>query len=508
MQGVAGWFLDIPDADEYTGSSPLAYWRHLLAKYGNVGWDCQEPSGSVANATNKALGLGRDVALNTYADYVAGANWSNPSGELARHAAGSVETLQQDDILAPGKTYQATVVISNRNAGSVTITDGGAAIAVNGTTLRTITSTGEDFIITPTPDFDGDIDVAITLVQQTNILADTDYPGAELLVDGDMEAINTSAWTAVQNAILSKETTNPHGGTRLLRVTVDDLANPQAKQSITIAGRRYRIIGYARSDGSVAPRARSGSAVLFTGTTSTDWQPIDKEFISASTNNLNFQTVSGVATKYTEWDDASVTEVNPLNGDHTGVTVGQPIGPGPLLAGSYDNIDDYTNLLSAELNSMLTPNTSGQVEIYAQVSGVGVWTDNNLLVLLNLEADVNNYFRMSKNTSNELQWDVMADGTLESVVLAVTPLTPFLMTLKWNVPGVGMRAFYNGALTGSAHAIAGTFVGNLTTAVIGALNTTPTNVWDGLAALVSDYRAEASDAETKRLAQLLKVYNG
>jgi len=136
------------------------------------------------------------------------------------------------------------------------------------------------------------------------------------------------------------------------------------------------------------------------------------------------------------------------------------------------------------------------------VSGAGVWSDNTLRVLLNWQADANNYMRLSKNTSNELQWDYMAGGTLESVVLATTPTEWFAMWITINAAG-NMTAYYNGVITGSAQAIAGTWVGNLasTTTTIGALNTTPASGWDGLLSLVPGYNVEDTGASILQAAQ-------
>ncbi len=137
----------------------------------NLVGNLDELTGSVAFMRNTALALGRNVATLTYAAYVAGANWANPSGQIARHTAGAVATLQQDGIIAAGKTWEYVVVMSNRTAGSVTITGGDAPVSSNGTTTVTITATGADVIITPSNDFDGDLDLAQGTVKQTNIAA-------------------------------------------------------------------------------------------------------------------------------------------------------------------------------------------------------------------------------------------------------------------------------------------------------------------------------------------------
>ena len=151
-------------------------------------WDLQDLYGAVALADHSDLPLGRDVATLTYAAYVAGANWANPSGELARHTAGSTATIQQDDIIAAGKTWQYPVVMSNRTAGSVSITGGDVSVNSNGTTIVTITATGADVIITPSNDFDGDLDLAQGTVKQTDILGSRSYanPG-----DNPVDGANT-----------------------------------------------------------------------------------------------------------------------------------------------------------------------------------------------------------------------------------------------------------------------------------------------------------------------------
>ena len=174
------------DYGEYLDSIGGGDWLHMQDAAGS----------SVAQMTNSALATGRNLATLTYAGYVAGANWANSSAQIARHTAGAVETIQQDDLLSAGKTYEYEVVISNRTAGTITVTDGDGAISATATV--TITSTGTDLIITPSTDFDGDIDLAQGTVKQTGILASTD-PSFTSPGDNPMDATITSA-TAGQAA--------------------------------------------------------------------------------------------------------------------------------------------------------------------------------------------------------------------------------------------------------------------------------------------------------------------
>jgi hypothetical protein len=75
------------------------------------------------------------------------------------------------------------------------------------------------------------------------------YPGPQLLVDGDMEAETTVAWTSNSGATLTKETASPYTGTRYLRVqsTGGDSAS-QARQDVLTAGVRAIVDGWYRTE--------------------------------------------------------------------------------------------------------------------------------------------------------------------------------------------------------------------------------------------------------------------
>ena len=95
----------------------------------------------------------------------AGANWAYNSGK-ARHTAGATTALTQAGTTGViGRTEKLSLTISNRTAGSVTIKIGGeesASFTATPTSpiYLTPTTTGA-LIITPTSDFDGDIDLVV-----------------------------------------------------------------------------------------------------------------------------------------------------------------------------------------------------------------------------------------------------------------------------------------------------------------------------------------------------------
>lgn len=481
------------------GSSVLASMTRLVNKYGGVYFPMQETSGAVAVAVNPALALGRNVATLTYAAYVAGANWANSSGQIARHTAGSTATIQQDDIIAPGKTWEYVVVMSNRTAGSVAITGGDAPVSSNGSTTVTITATGTDVVITPSNDFDGDIDLAQGTVKQTNIAASTAFPGSEELTDGDMEAAGVGAWTVANSATLTKETINPHAGSQVLRIARNGVNNPGTEQSVLTVGKRYRARSFARSDGNATPIVRQGGTTYFTGSASTAWQESDFEFTAVALTHITYRAETSTGAEFVELDDVSVTEANPLNGDIIGATIEQTAN-GPLgLAYLFDGATDYVDISSAEINSVLDP-TLGTLIMFGQSDTWAAGVD----VLMRLGVDANNEIIFSRSAT-DLILSYTAGGTAESVTIASgSPAGMFMVALTWNTSGAGaVKAFYNGPQSGATQTIAGTFVGNLTSTltVIGATSTVPANVWDGLGCHSELLTAELSATEIATLAK-------
>lgn len=130
------------------------------------------------------------------------------------------------------------------------------------------------------------------------------------IYDGNCEADGYAVWKVGNNAALSKATTNPHGGTKCLRIAFNGTANPYASQNALTIGQTYRIVGYARSDGTSFPRiSLDGQSGVFAGTTSTDWQLIDITVTPASGAAIYFTSILPAA-GYVEFDDITVTCLN------------------------------------------------------------------------------------------------------------------------------------------------------------------------------------------------------
>lgn len=131
----------------------------------------------------------------------------------------------------------------------------------------------------------------------------------ELVSDGDMEATGVAEWTPLNNADLSKETTDPYEGAQVLRIARDGTNNPYCRQQPLIVGIKYHVRARARSDGSAIPLIYcGGAAVSWVGTNSTAWQEAD--FVAvADGNNLFLQALTSTGTEYAEFDAVSVKPV-------------------------------------------------------------------------------------------------------------------------------------------------------------------------------------------------------
>jgi len=90
--------------------------------------------------------------------------------------------------------------------------------------------------------------------------------GENLLVDGDMEAADTSAWNTAAAPVLAKETSGA-----LFKPTIN----------VGIVGYQYHWFGVGRGDGNTSPRIWNGS-YLWNGSSSTSWQSYDVNFTAGS----------------------------------------------------------------------------------------------------------------------------------------------------------------------------------------------------------------------------------
>lgn len=126
-----------------------------------------------------------------------------------------------------------------------------------------------------------------------------------IIVDGDMEAVGTAAWTAVNAATLSKETAYSLTGGKWLRAFYNGTPLPGAAQAVLEIDEWYLIVGRARSDGFVQPAVVCGGTNVWTGTTEFAWQPFCEVFQAANVN-LILSSYASAGGQYSGFDDVMV----------------------------------------------------------------------------------------------------------------------------------------------------------------------------------------------------------
>lgn len=107
----------------------------------------------------------------------------------------------------------------------------------------------------------------------------------QLLIDGNMEAAGVADWTVTNDAVLTKETTDPHGtGIRNLRVAWGGTANPGASQIMLSVGQKYWLRGFVRNDGVAThvPTIYNGGVPIQALIPYGDWYDFDVIFEATS----------------------------------------------------------------------------------------------------------------------------------------------------------------------------------------------------------------------------------
>ncbi len=135
-----------------------------------------------------------------------GSSWSWVAG-VAQHTPGSASTLSQNVTVTSGNTYQITIVISGRSAGSVSFTLGSvpmvdysttSAWSANGTFRRTLVATASGSVtltITPTTAFDGAIDsISVQNVSLGSVMATQVFQNSDGSTGFQMRSGGSAQW--------------------------------------------------------------------------------------------------------------------------------------------------------------------------------------------------------------------------------------------------------------------------------------------------------------------------
>lgn len=464
--------------------------------------DMQEPTGDVSIAWNKAVALGRNIASQIYTDYSEGTGWSN-LGDNVAHCDGTGGATSFLGYTAPGgvgKSFEVVFTVSNYVAGSLNIVVfgvGSTTLGDNGTITETVVAgTGVKINISANNSFEGDVDLKLVTVKQTNIAASSEFPGAELFDNpGNPFAFTAGViddWTirgndanqaiteVAEGEFHADSPTVGGGYLNLWRSGGSDTAF--IHQTLLTVGKRYRVI--LDIDG-----VNSGSVIVKTNIAFT------KVFTTSGVKIFEFITDRDRLFLVTDSDPTditvksfSITLANPLNASDTGTTPGVAgNGRGVQYVKSSDAVTTVIDFYSAELNSVISWDTGSMI----MVASSDTWAAG-VDYLVNMAVDADNGVSIRRD-GTDLIVSYEADGTEESITIASgSPTGLFGIGLTWDTAGGGaVKGLYQGAQSGATQTIANTLIGNLasTLCTIFSLNTTPGNVWAGNGAYL-DIRAE------------------
>lgn len=353
--------------------------------------------------------------------------------------------------------------------------------------LRAITSTGTQYV-----EFD---DVTVTL--------DTGIRQGEIVQDGTMEASGTAYWAAENGATVTKNTTSPHGGSQILRVA-SSATTAQARQNpILVVGKTYRVTGYSRGSGTATtiPRVVVGGVTTDLSTASS-WNYFDVTAI-ATDNGLILRCAVSSGSDNCDFDDVTVSEIAPLVGlPKNEVTLGAATGANGhgSAAYSFDGTNDFVNIYTTDLNSLITPDEM-TINMWVKVNSSGVWTDGTLRSFFHMQwLDANNQILFRKQTTNNsLNFQIISGGVTKDVTVSTSDTDFFMVTCTNSLSANAFKCFVNGVQQGSTQTGLSAMQGNLssTNSVIGAATTTPTsnNAWSGLINDVRIYNRALTETE-------------
>jgi hypothetical protein len=174
---------------------------------------------------------------------------------------------------------------------------------------------------------------------------------------------------------------------------------------------------------------------------------------------------------------------NGHDGTATGVTWGADgIGDGSTSA-TFDKVNDLVNVYSAGLNTAFDP-AQGTVLIWLKVTSAATWSDgqSRVAVWLGMNSSTDYSSIKKRDTNNHIEFRYEADNVLKNYIFDSSGNIGWIMcAMTWSKSADEVKCYINGQQVGATLTGLGAWVGSLssTSTVIGALNTTPIQVWSG-----------------------------
>jgi hypothetical protein len=278
--------------------------------------------------------------------------------------------------------------------------------------------------------------------------------GVNLVVDGDCEATGVAAWTVANDATLTKSIDSPQAGTQALRVAYNGISTPGAYQTIVPVGKRYRITGYARGDGSFAPQITTGAgAAIVTGlTSSTSWQYYDVIFIAIN-STIIFRS-SATSAGWAEFDTMTA-ELAPTVTENIGTGINGVMGDGSTAATipAQQTPHGYLFSLADEyIDSGSDIIGTGDVTIGAMVKN-NSWTETAPRIITNGKT------RLAGNGASSVFTFTSDGSTFASSAVGSFPLGQHLFVVATRTSAGLVNYYINGEHNGADDITSGTPVG-------------------------------------------------
>lgn len=196
--------------------------------------------------------------------------------------------------------------------------------------------------------------------------------------------------------------------------------------------------------------------------------------------------------------DKTANACNGVTGGSVGPTMGQPgVEPGGMCP-SFGGANAYINWYSAALAGKVDF-TEGSLFVFVTCNA---WsgTDDEFV---NFGADTNNKITYGRTGTNKLFYYYKAGAVSKYKAYLTTTSTWLHYGLSWSKSNDRCRFYLNGALYAELNTL-GNWAGALSAsiAVLGALNLTPTEVWNGKLAHVVLLNREATALETWKIVNL------
>lgn len=201
-----------------------------------------------------------------------------------------------------------------------------------------------------------------------------------------------------------------------------------------------------------------------------------------------------------------------LDGTYNGVTLNSALGPDfqsvPLFADTGDYLNVYSSAFASAFNG-----SEGTMSLWLRPNAASVWTDGTARGILRF--DDGNFFNSAyifKNAVNNLiTFAYVANSTSKTVNHTVDGSADWVMaSLTWSAAADQMKAYINGAQTGSTQTGLGAWNGVLSSTYAVAGNTTASgsqaNQWKGNLAHIAVWDAPLTAAQIAILYTIQRDY--